>query len=301
MNSASFDYPPADGDATPCVTPVAPMTTETTAGPAGHDTVRRMEEAFDKIEQWIELFDFDPAYEIPALDVEFPTGFKLSVVIPVYNEQATLRALVGRVVRIPIPKEVILVDDCSTDGTHAILRSWEHLQELRVIYKPRNEGKGAALRTGFAAATGDVVVVQDADLEYDPRDFPHLLRPILAGEADVVYGSRFLGGTRQDPSWLHRFGNGLLTGASNLFTGWQLTDMETCYKAFRRDMLRGIEIRQNRFGFEPEITAKLSRRGARLREVPISYQGRGYEEGKKIGMRDALNAFYCIVRYGLRD
>jgi glycosyltransferase involved in cell wall biosynthesis len=157
------------------------------------------------------------------------------------------------------------------------------------------------LRTGFAAATGDVVVVQDADLEYDPRDFPHLLRPILAGEADVVYGSRFLGGARQDPSWLHRFGNGLLTGASNLFTGWQLTDMETCYKAFRRDMLRGIEIRQNRFGFEPEITAKLARRGARLREVPISYQGRGYEEGKKIGMRDALNAFYCIVRYGLRD
>ena len=247
------------------------------------------------------LFDFDPAYEVEPLDMELPADFKLSVVIPVYNEEMTLRAIVGRVAVIPVPKEIILIDDCSTDGTREILKSLEQVSDLRVIYKPQNEGKGAALRTGFAAAQGDVVVVQDADLEYDPRDFPQLLKPILSGEADVVYGSRFLGNSQQDPSWLHRFGNGLLTRASNLFTGLRLTDMETCYKAFRRDMLTGIEIRQDRFGFEPEVTAKLARRGARVSEIPISYDGRGYEEGKKIGLKDALNAFYCIVRYGLKD
>ncbi len=146
-----------------------------------------------------------------------------------------------------------------------------------------------------------MVVVQDADLEYDPRDFPRVLRPIVLGQADVVYGSRFLGDEHQDPSWLHRLGNGMLTKASNLFTGLRLTDMETCYKAFRRDVLSDIRISQNRFGFEPEVTAKLARRQARIMEVPISYDSRGYEEGKKIGVKDAVNALYCIVRYGLRD
>ncbi len=264
-------------------------------------TVRRLEETLDQIEQLSELFDLESTYEVEPLDWELPRDFKLSVVIPVYNEEPTLRAIVGRVALIPVPKEIILVDDCSTDGSREILQSFEHVDDLRVIYKQQNEGKGAALRTGFAAAKGDVVVVQDADLEYDPRDFPKLLKPIVSGEADVVYGSRFLGETLQDPSWLHRFGNGLLTRVSNLFTGLQLTDMETCYKAFRRDVLADIEIRQDRFGFEPEVTAKLARRGARVCEIPISYDGRGYEEGKKIGMKDALNALYCIVRFGLRD
>ncbi len=269
--------------------------------PVDSGTVRRVEETLDQIEALTELLEFDPAYEVEPLDLELPAGFQLSVVIPVYNEQATLRAILARVTSIPIPKEIVLVDDCSTDGTREILRSLEQVPTFHVIYKPRNEGKGAALRTGFAAAKGDVVVVQDADLEYDPRDFPRLLTPIIRGEADVVYGSRFFAGAAQDPSWLHRFGNRLLTGASNFFTRLRLTDMETCYKAFRRESLSGIEIRQDRFGFEPEVTAKLVRRGARICEIPISYAGRGYEEGKKIGIKDAINAFYCIVRYGLTD
>jgi glycosyltransferase involved in cell wall biosynthesis len=222
----------------------------------------------------------------------------LSVVIPVYNEEATLRTILARVCRVPIPKEIVIVDDCSTDTTPEILRTLEGTAGLRIICKVRNEGKGAALRTGFAAATGDVVLVQDADLEYDPRDYPRLIRPLIEGEADVVYGSRFLGEHPQDPSWLHRVGNGLLTRASNLFTGLRLTDMETCYKAFRRDVLRNLQICQNRFGFEPEVTAKLARRRARIVEVPITYAARNYAEGKKIGLKDACNAFYCIVRYG---
>ena len=264
-------------------------------------TVRRVEEALDHMEELSELLELDPTYEVEPLDLELPAGFKLSVVIPVYNEQTTLRSILARVASIPIPKEIILVDDCSTDGTREILRTLESANEFHVLYQPRNAGKGAALRTGFAAATGDVVVIQDADLEYDPRDFPRLLEPIISGVADVVYGSRFLGDGQQDPSWWHRWGNALLTRASNLFTRLRLTDMETCYKAFRRDVLCGIEIRQDRFGFEPEVTAKLARRGARISEIPITYDGRGYEEGKKIGLKDALSAFYCIVRYGLRD
>jgi glycosyltransferase involved in cell wall biosynthesis len=258
----------------------------------------RVETALDRLEMLSGLLDFEPAYHVLPLDIVLPATFKLSVVIPVYNEEATLRTILARVCRIPIPKEIILVDDCSTDGTREILRTLADVPGLQLICKPHNEGKGAALRSGFAAATGDVVVVQDADLEYDPRDFPQLLQPIIEGRADVVYGSRFLGDAPRDPSWLHRFGNGLLTRASNLLTGLHLTDMETCYKAFRRDVLRGIEIRQNRFGFEPEVTAKLARRGARIVEVPINYDARGYTEGKKIGIQDALNALYCIVRYG---
>lgn len=286
-------------DQSTCSTTDSSTRPPVTTGSRPDGTVRRLEETFQQLEQWSQLFDVDPAYHVDPLPWQLPPGFKLSVIIPVYNEEATLRAIVGRVAVIPIPKEIILVDDHSQDASREILKSFERMSGFRVIYKPRNEGKGAALRTGFANASGDVIVVQDADLEYDPRDFLKLLEPIIRGEADVVYGSRFRGAQQQDPSWLHRLGNGLLTRASNLTTGFRLSDMETCYKAFRRDMLAGLEIRQNRFGFEPEITAKLARRGARVREVPISYDSRGYDAGKKIGVRDAINAFYCILRYGL--
>lgn len=263
--------------------------------------IRRVEALAGQIEELSNLFDFDMSYEVQPLDYELPSTFKLSIVIPVYNEEATLRAIMGRVVSIPVPKEVILVDDCSTDGTREILSDFEQVSGIQVLYKSRNEGKGAALRSGFEIASGDIIVIQDADLEYDPRDIPRLLKSIVAGHADVVYGSRFLGEELQDPSWLHRFGNRLLSRASNLLTGLKLTDMETCYKAFRRELLDDITIRQDRFGFEPEITAKLARRGARFQEVPISYDGRGYEEGKKIGFKDAVNALYCILRFGLAD
>jgi len=236
-----------------------------------------------------------------ATPIEVPAGFKLTIVVPVYNEQQTVAEILGRVRAVPIPKEIIVVDDHSTDCTREVLEQLGDWAELRVICKPRNEGKGAALRTGFAAATGDVVVVQDADLEYDPNDLPSLLGPILRGEADVVYGSRYLNDVPQDPSFLHRLGNRLLTWASNLFTGLRLTDMETCYKMIPRPLLQSLDIQQNRFGFEPEVTAKLARRGVRIKELPIRYEGRGYKEGKKIGWRDGVNAFYCIVRYRWRD
>lgn len=231
----------------------------------------------------------------------WPSGFQLTIVIPVFNEQQTVAEILRRVRAVPIPKEIIVVDDCSTDDTRAVLEQLGDWSELRVIHKPQNAGKGAALRTGFAAATGDVVVVQDADLEYDPNDLPALLEPILRGEADVVYGSRYLHEQPQDPSLLHRLGNQVLTWASNLFTGLRLTDMETCYKMIPRPLLQSLEIRQNRFGFEPEVTAKLARRGVRIKELPIRYESRGYKDGKKIGWRDAINAFYCIVRYRWRD
>jgi glycosyltransferase involved in cell wall biosynthesis len=275
-----------------------------TVGPpvdADRATVQRVEETIDRLEQLSDLLDAEEGFEVEPLDFELPAGFCLSVVIPIYNEETTLRQILARVTAIPVPKEIILVDDCSSDGTRDILKSLQRAGDAKVVFKPQNEGKGAALRTGFALASGDVVVIQDADLEYDPRDIPKLLKPIVQNQADVVYGSRFLGDEVRDPSWLHRFGNALLTRASNLMTGYRLTDMETCYKAFRRDVLQGLTIRQNRFGFEPEVTAKISRRGCQLLEIPINYDARSYEEGKKIGIRDAINAFYCIVRYGLSD
>lgn len=235
-----------------------------------------------------------PLFSIPA-------AFKLSVVIPVFNERETIQQVLDRVQALPVDTEVIVVDDGSTDGTREILKPLAAWPTLKLICKDQNEGKGAALRSGFSIATGDVVVVQDADLEYDPGDILPLLEPIISNEADVVFGSRFLGDVPQDPSFLHRFGNGLLTRASNLFTGLKLTDMETCHKAFRRSVLRTVTIRQKRFGFEPEVTAKIARRRYRIAELPVSYHARGYEEGKKIGFRDAINALYCIVRYGLAD
>jgi glycosyltransferase involved in cell wall biosynthesis len=229
-----------------------------------------------------------------------PEGFKLSVVIPVYNEKQWVGELVRRVRAVPIPKEILIVDDCSTDGTRDVLRKLEG-GEVRVFYQERNRGKGAALRRGFAHATGDVVLVQDADLEYDPAEYPRLIQPIVEDRADVVYGSRFIGESHRVLYFWHYVANKLLTTASNMFTNLNLTDMETCYKVFRREVLTHINLVSNRFGFEPEVTAKVARcRPAwRVYEVPISYSGRTYEEGKKIGLKDAFQALYVIVRFGL--
>jgi glycosyltransferase involved in cell wall biosynthesis len=223
---------------------------------------------------------------------------KLSVVIPVYNEVATLEEIVTRVSASPVPKEIILVDDCSTDGTHDILRSLERLKNVRVFYHESNQGKGAALRTGFAQAQGDLVIIQDADLEYDPQEYPRLIQPIVDDKADVVYGSRFAGGQSHRVLYFwHSMGNRLLTLLSNMCTNLNLTDMETCYKVFRREIIQSLAIEENRFGFEPEITAKVAAMGARIYEVGISYYGRTYEEGKKIGWRDGVRALWCILKY----
>jgi glycosyltransferase involved in cell wall biosynthesis len=232
-----------------------------------------------------------------------PAGFKLSVVIPVYNEKQWIGELLRRVRAVPIPKEIIVVDDCSTDGTRQILRELEG-DGLHVICQPANRGKGAALREGFRRASGDVVIVQDADLEYDPAEYPRLIQPILENRADVVYGSRFIGESHRVLYFWHYVANKALTTLSNMFTNLNLTDMETCYKVFRREVLAGVALRSNRFGFEPEITAKIAKKrnpSWRIYEIPVSYSGRTYEEGKKIGLKDAFQAFFCILRYWLYD
>ncbi len=229
------------------------------------------------------------------------TDYLLSVVVPVFNELNTIGRILSRVASLSLNLELVIVDDCSTDGTREILEQIKDLPRVTVVLKDKNEGKGAALRSGFEHVTGDFVVVQDADLEYNPSDIPMLIQPLLKNETDVVYGSRFIGKEQQDESWVHRAGNAVLTGASNLFSGLNLTDMETCYKAFNREVIDGISIKQNRFGVEPEITAKIARRGYRIVEVPISYESRGYDDGKKIGVKDLINAIYCIGRYGVAD
>ncbi len=225
----------------------------------------------------------------------------LSVVVPVFNEQATVARVLSRIAALPIATEIVVVDDASTDGTRAILEKLVGTPNLTVLFKDKNEGKGAALRDAFERVSGDIILVQDADLEYDPRDIPAILKPIYANEADVVFGSRYIGQTQNDKSLVHRLGNWFLTESSNLFTGIRLTDMETCYKAFRREVLKDVSIKQNRFGVEPELTAKIARRGYRIQEVPISYKARSYEDGKKIGIRDLFKTVYCIARYGTAD
>ena len=225
----------------------------------------------------------------------------LSVVIPVYNEAATLESLVDRVLAVGIDEvEVICVDDGSTDGTREVLRDRIAPKGIRVIFHERNQGKGAALRSGFQAATGDMIIVQDADLEYDPADYPKLIEPILSGRADVVFGSRFVGGQPHRVLYFwHYLVNRGLTLLSNMLTNLNLTDMEVGYKVFRREILEKIEIEEDRFGFEPEITAKVAKLGCRIYEVGISYSGRTYEDGKKIGWRDGVAALRCILKYNL--
>lgn len=226
---------------------------------------------------------------------------KLSVVIPVYNELSTLQEIVDRVRNAPVEDiEIILVDDYSTDGTRELYNGPMKDQVQQIILQDKNYGKGYALKTGFEHATGDIVIVQDADLEYDPNEYPNMIRPIVEDKADVVYGSRFMGGgPHRVVYYWHSVGNQLLTLLSNMLTNINLTDMETCYKAFRREVIQSIEIEEDRFGFEPEITAKIAKRRLRIYEIGISYYGRTYDEGKKIGWRDGVHAIWCILKYNL--
>ena len=270
-----------------------------------------------------ELQDRDVKRSITLSGRRHPPGLdnpKVSVVIPVYNEKNTIEEILRRVLDATVRREVIIVDDCSTDGTRQMLENMAARQahgegevpatdggfpitlgDLRILFQEKNCGKGAALKRGFAEAAGDVVIVQDADLEYDPLDYPKLLEPILDGRADVVFGSRFLSGPQRVHYFWHYVGNRFLTLLSDIFTNLNITDMETCYKVFRREVLQGIRLRSRRFGFEPEITAKVAKGKWRVYEVPISYAGRSYEEGKKITWKDGVQALWCIVRYRIAD
>ena len=239
-----------------------------------------------------------------------PPELRLSVVIPVYNEEKTLRLLIDRVREVPIRKELILIDDCSKDNSREVLKQLEtegsndDFNRIRIFFHEVNQGKGAALKTGFAHVEGDIVIIQDADLEYNPSEYPRLLQPIVEDKADVVFGSRFLGDRAHRVLYFwHYLGNRFLTGLSNCFTNLNLTDMETCYKVFRRSVIDEItpKLVQKRFGFEPEITARVARRRLRVFETSVSYAGRTYAEGKKIGWRDGFKAIWCIVRFGIAD
>jgi len=284
---------------------VNPIVTSTQKQHASYDVrfdeiLNRLRGCEGLVEQELEAYR---AIETPSCKLQdTQRDYLISIVIPVYNEEATIARVVSRVAALPLNSELIIVDDCSTDNTREILARLADLDNIQVVLKDQNAGKGAALRTGFEHATGDFVIVQDADLEYDPRDIPAIIQPLIRGEADIVYGSRFIGDVVHDESFIHRLGNWVLTQGSNLFTGLQLTDMETCYKAFTREAMEAVNIEQDRFGIEPEVTAKLARLGFKFKEVPISfYESRGYDEGKKIGIKDLFNALWCIGRYGVSD
>ena len=255
--------------------------------PADHEALARAERLLDETER--------------ALAEANRTTTELSIVMPVYNEQATLGAAIDRVLALDGSYELIIVDDGSTDGSAELLKQYAEHDRVTLLQHEKNRGKGAALQTGFARAGGEIVIVQDADLEYDPEEIAILTKPILAGACDVVYGSRYLYDEGNDPSRIHRLGNQMLTWFSNLTTRQRLTDMETCYKAIRRKVLLQLPLAQKGFGFEPEVTAKLARRGHHIYEMPISYRGRGYAAGKKIGPRDALATLWCIARYAVKD
>ncbi|MBD3334206.1 MAG: glycosyltransferase [Candidatus Eisenbacteria bacterium] len=236
----------------------------------------------------------------PSAEPSRTWPIRLSVIMPAFNEEATIEEIIRRVRAVPIPKEIIVVDDASTDRTAEIVAGLED-ENLRLLRHTANRGKGAAIRTALADVTGDVVIIQDADLEYSPEEYPNLVGPILDGLADVVYGSRFLGGPHRVHLFWHWVGNQLLTLFSNMMTNLNLSDMETCYKAFRTEVIRKVDLKSNRFGFEPEVTAKMSRIGCRIYETPISYHGRGYSEGKKIGWKDGLVALWTIIKYRFSD
>ena len=231
-----------------------------------------------------------------------PDELLLSVLVPVYNEENTIRIIIDQVKSVPIRTQIICVNDCSTDGSRAILDRLHEAGMIDVlVHKEINEGKGAAIRTALHRSTGNVVIVQDADLEYDPADWPVMLDPIIEGKADAVFGSRFLGGSHRVLYFWHSIGNSVLTTVSNMFTNLNLTDMETCYKAIRGDLARSLVLTADRFGFEPEVTARLAQAGARIWEVPIGYSGRTYAEGKKIGWKDGFRALWCIARFRFFD
>ncbi len=281
------------------------MDLETTDGMTMHDHLSRFRQQIrmlssaERVEVLQELIGEAACRHVGIYPI--PPGFKLSVVIPVFNEERWIRELIRRVQAVDVPKELVIVDDYSTDNSRAILKELES-EEIRVFFQPKNLGKGAALREGFRHSTGDVIIVQDADLEYDPAEYTRLIQPIIEDKADVVYGSRFIGDRHRVLYFWHSVANRMLTTLSNMFTNLNLTDMETCYKVFRREVVQDMKLRSNRFGFEPEFTAKVAKRRKdhrpwRIFEVPISYSGRTYEEGKKIGLKDAFNALFCIIRY----
>ncbi len=225
----------------------------------------------------------------------------LSVVIPLYNEKDTILEILKRVRKTPFEKEIVIVDDCSTDGSREIIAGLENDPDIKIVYHEKNMGKGAALRNGFGHVTGDIIIIQDADLEYDPAEYGNLIKPILDDNADVVYGSRFLGAPHRVLFYWHSVANKILTNLSNMLTNLNLSDMETCYKVFRREVIERISIKSNRFGVEPEITAKIARLNVRIYEIPISYSGRNYSEGKKIGWKDAVSAFFSIIKFRFVD
>lgn len=283
--------------------PMHPLTTDKTIHGSRHETISPARGCDNSSDCFRLLEEAESLVQQSLSEERFatPDAPPLSIVIPVFNERETLPRVIAAVQALPIGKEIIVVDDASTDGTTDWLRQQQQTAGFTVVLRRRNRGKGSALRLGFRHCRGEIIAIQDADLEYDPRDLMKVIRPIQDGISDIAYGSRYLGNQMQDPSLMHRLGNRILTGLSNCTTGLRLTDMETCYKAFRREVIQSLPLRQCRFGFEPEVTAKLARSGQRFMEVPIDYHSRGYDEGKKIGWRDGVNAIYCMLRYSRWD
>lgn len=270
-------------------------------GESRSTTVSRLERSLEQLDSLSDAIGQELRVDRELLDYELPKGFLLTVVVPVYNEVATIGQVLTRLTACPIPMEIIVVDDASTDGTRSVLEIWQSAPGIRMVFKERNAGKGAAIRSGLTEARGAVVLIQDADLEYDPRDIPALIKPIVQGDADIAYGSRFIGYDRFAGAWWQAIANRVLTFLSNRLTGVRLTDMETGYKAFTRESILGIHLTQDRFGFEPEVTAKLSRRGYRFVETPVRYAPRSFSDGKKIRLKDAFHAVYAIFRFGWGD